>query len=552
MVLRLVAQPVRRLLRVWRPSSPASCRFSRVNRHAGLVPVAPEFSGLRLRTPGIPKRAARISIALAYRWHPSGEYRARRVQDRLLNSGLRRRPLLPLPPPILTYAEGNQIVPTRLNPVPATHVQPRTSLPLDLLAPEATQWGARGDDTITPLLSAPDPAYLIDYRPLLPRRYSRFLRASPYPRVGILLLVALTAVVSGLWVARLQGANAAAAHRMWVARTDVEREISAARAYGVSTARLAPLQQRFHDLNARAVPSFLFGGSARRFYLRQEQAYTQLRRVLTTAEHRSLTFWLRHEESTYRALAATVVAARSLGLALVLPAAPACSSPACYRVKVQSQDRLRARLRTQLATLRHERALLAATADPIGSAQSLLQEVRTLASLVTASHLPVALPTLDAREAQGGDVLTLGALAWLDATTLRTRLNAHLPARAVVVSIEDGSLTAYAHGRVVLRSLAFAGPSTPTGVFHIGTRQSALPADYWLHGAGGYQYRSGTLPSWLSFSGDAALQGAPWRSFPSGVVAGYAPSTPRSIDLPPDVAVRLFAWVRLGTEVVVY
>lgn len=60
----------------------------------------------------------------------------------------------------------------------------------------------------------------------------------------------------------------------------------------------------------------------------------------------------------------------------------------------------------------------------------------------------------------------------------------------------------------------------------------------------------------MPFSGDAALQAAPWRlAFgpgSGGAVAAFAPDTPDSIDLPPAVADSLFHWATVGTEVVVY
>lgn len=558
MVLRQVAQPVRRLVRLRRPSShaPISSRraeIARVNRQAGQIPVAPEFSGLRLRHPGIPKRATHIAISLAYRWHPSPEYRQRRREERILNRALKERTGSPAPPPVLTYGEGSQIAPTRLQPMPfaGRNAAEHIPLPLDLLGQDEAQW-APGAITVAPTLPGPDQEYLIAYRPLLPRQYSRFLRTSPYPRVAVLLLAAFCTLFSGVWFSREHSADAAAAGKMHAARTALQQDFAQALAYGVSSARLSPLRHAFSTLDAHTAPMSLLGGSTRHFYLQQEMAYLSLRATLHALEKRALAAWITREERTYSALAQATAAAHTLSLPAHLPPAPSCASPACYRVTVARQRNALAALHAEMAGIRRARSALLAGGDPIAAAQTRLQEARTLTEMVNPAHLPITLPALDALEAGGQDSLTVGSLAWLDTDAMRAALIRTLPARAIVISIEDGSLTAYQRGQLVLRSAALAEPSAPTGTFHIIARQASLPSTYWSQTAAGYQYRDGTLPFWMSFSGDAAIQGAPWRVFPSGLVEGFAPFTPRSIDLPPAAARRLFTWAVPGTDVVVY
>src|SRR5690242_8444607 len=92
--------------------------FSRVNATAGVEPVRPELSGMRLRRAGVPRRVTKLLIALAYRWHPSREHHRRQLEMRLMNQRIRhdRRKLDTLPP-ILSYAEETDIAPTRLQPM---------------------------------------------------------------------------------------------------------------------------------------------------------------------------------------------------------------------------------------------------------------------------------------------------------------------------------------------------------------------------------------------------------------------------------------------------
>src|SRR5579884_1141067 len=85
---RLSVVPARRV-----PDPPLRPRIlpelPQVNARAGTEPVRPELSGLRLHTPAVPRRAARLLISLAYRWSPSPEHRRRQREMRLMNVRLR-------------------------------------------------------------------------------------------------------------------------------------------------------------------------------------------------------------------------------------------------------------------------------------------------------------------------------------------------------------------------------------------------------------------------------------------------------------------------------
>jgi hypothetical protein len=150
----------------------------------------------------------------------------------------------------------------------------------------------------------------------------------------------------------------------------------------------------------------------------------------------------------------------------------------------------------------------------------------------------------------------MAGLAHLDVDALQTALVRTLPAHAVVVSVEHESLGLYDHGTAVYRTPVTAGSATPTGIFHIQAKQASLPAVIWTRTGRYAGYRYGVLPSFLPFDGDAALQGAPWRTaFGPGsdaVSPISAPATPCSVDLPPAAAARVFRWTQVGTEVVIW
>jgi lipoprotein-anchoring transpeptidase ErfK/SrfK len=154
------------------------------------------------------------------------------------------------------------------------------------------------------------------------------------------------------------------------------------------------------------------------------------------------------------------------------------------------------------------------------------------------------------------DYARVGALAHLEADALQFDLIRTLPARALVISTEDQNVTYYRNGKAVYSSPVATDAETPVGVFHIQAKQRSLPTIYWTNIGRFSRYRYGSLPDWMAFSSQAALQGAPWRSdFGAGsdaVQPAYAPSTPGSVDLPPAAADVLFAEIPLGTEVVIY
>jgi hypothetical protein len=197
-------------------------------------------------------------------------------------------------------------------------------------------------------------------------------------------------------------------------------------------------------------------------------------------------------------------------------------------------------------------------ADPAAAAAAETDLAHKLAAVTSPSGVPAPLSALDAALATAATVNAdahAGALAHLDADFLFRRLLATTPGKLIVVDTEDGQVTCYQNGKTVSTAIATAGAATPTGRFHLGVKQAVIAATYWLRAGGGYRYRYGAIPDWMQFSGDNALQGAPWRGAfgpgTDGLVAGYGPSTPGSVDLPPAAAGWIFNWAPAGTEVVV-
>lgn len=217
MVIRRAIRGFRRSFRapsphVWRPArSPLPPRslpeIPQVNRRAGSVSVRPELSGLRLRRAGVPRRATRTLIGLAYRPQPSSAHRQHQIEVRLMNQWLRHtaKNRLRVPPPVLSYRQEDQIAPTRFQPFAGSGIGDRTlsELPRDLADLEAMEQ-VRQPRLLSPRLTGPDPEYLLTYRPLLPRHYRDFLRHSPYPRVALGTAAAAGALGGFLWLSQLQ------------------------------------------------------------------------------------------------------------------------------------------------------------------------------------------------------------------------------------------------------------------------------------------------------------------------------------------------------------
>lgn len=535
--------------------------FPRVNARAGVVPIHPELSGLRIRRASIPRRAGRLLIQPVYRWRPSGEHRRRQVEIRLMNQWLKhdRRHLDQLPP-ILSYPEEADVLPTRLHPMLDPRLQdgPLRELPRDLA--ELEQPGSRPPRIIGPRVTGPDPEYLLAYRPLLPRQYREFLRTSPYPRLLACLVAVVTAIGSFLWISNLQQAEAVAAGKAQAARHAFELQIDAARAYGLGAANLRRLGARAAALRAAGPPTALIPSHARvRYFRDQARSYARLLRELRAMERAAFQRWRMAEIATYTSLTQAVTDVNGLGMSRPIPAVPACSTPACYRRAVAAQRVQASWLRETAGTLHRYGAQTGSSADPASTAGTELQEAHNLLALVPRAALPVDMDRLDSLYASATDgphYARVGALAHLDRDTLAGALTRALPARAIVVSVESGTLTCYSHGRPVVTTAATAGSATPTGVFHVVEKQRSLSSLYWNRAGAYARYRYGSIPDWMPFSGDSALQAAPWRlTFGAGTldaVGAYVPDTPGSVDLPPAAADRVFAWATTGTEVLLY
>lgn len=541
-LLRWVRHPLARAL-------PARPEFPRVNAVAGSVPVAPELSGLQVRRARVPRHASKLLIQLAYRWQPSRSHLERRDEAGQLNRSLRGRGNPKLPPPILSYTEGTELAPTRLQPLPSAE-----RLALDLNEVARAEFGHCAP-VVTPRLHEPDQSYLTNYRPLLPRRYRHFLRTSPYPRLAAALLLALWAAGGSLWVLQLQHERALAAGRASFVRHAFQFDLRTTLLYGVAPAQLRSVRRHLHVVEAAAPPSFLLGGGAQRFYAWQEQAYRSLRRELARLRRRTLHYWVGQEQIEYAALARARQALQAWGVPQALPDVPACATPACYRTAVAAQRQEVANWQGEVAGLKREATSLGAAADPVGLAAGLVEEVHSLAGLAPAAIPPILPANLDARQAAGSDPARTGALAHLDVTALRAALLRRFSGRVIFVSTEEGTVSCYQRGVLVTAAPAVAGPLVPTGVFQLGARLASVPTTLWLGNGAAAQVRYGAIPDWMAFDGHAALQGAPWRtSFGLAALspAGYAPQTPAAVDLPPTAAQRVFAWSRLGMEVVVF
>jgi hypothetical protein len=506
------------------------------------------------------------------RWRPSAEYWRRRKELVEMNRWLKEQPRrLSTLPPILFYGEEYAISPRRFQPA------------LDLEKHEDPLLAA-GDEVarlhavriIRPRLPSFNREDLLVSRPLLPRRYREFFRYSLYPKLVLGLIGGTVATFGILWVTQLQQAEAVAAGQFHLARHAFQAELDAARAYGLDPGVLRPLQRQARRLDAVQAPEGLISRARVRFFKERAHDYRLLLQTVRRLEQRALRYWTWRESGAYVALAEATDAAHSAGLSIALPPTPACATPRCYRAAVSGQTARAAWLRQTVATIGVYKAAVLKSLDPAATAGSELQKAHSLSAILPSWAAPPArLANLDgmyATASNPADDARAGALAHLDADALQADLMRTLPGRAIVVSVEDQTVTLYQRGKAVYQSPVTADAATPTGIFHIQAKQVSIPALYWNRTGRFYRYRYGSLPDWMPFSGPGgyhtqgapgvsgsgwvSLQGAPWRSvFGPGsdsVQPAYAPSTPGSVDLPPAAAGFLFGWASVGTEVVVY
>jgi hypothetical protein len=534
--------------------------FPRVNQTAGTEPLRPELSGLEPAPPALPERVSRVGISLDYRWNPSREFQNRESQTREMNSALHRDALVPVLPPFLTYVEDTDVAPTRLRPyldasTAAGGVLPPEDRADDLHDLEEHE-RRRATWTIQSLLPTTESDYLSRHRPLLPRRYTNFVLHSPYPRLAAGILAAAAALAGFRWVDHANQDAVMAAGQYHSVRGAFARELDAARAFGVNPRALVPLQRQATRLAAVPPPTGLsVDGNRAHFYRDGERRFKILLRDVRALEQRALTYWTGREGATYAPLMNAVRAANGLGLGTPLPMFPPCGTATCFQRKITAQTARTAWLRETTATLRVYGARIAAEADSASAARVEVSEARNLRALVRGGSAPVPLTRIGrlmATATKAQAAARVGALAHLDVDALHLRLVAQLPRRAVLVSLEEGSMTLYQARRTVYTSPIVPGPAAATGAFHIQAMQPSVPAVLWNQIG---QSESGAIADWMVISPHAALQAAPWRqSFGPAAAppAGYAPAAPASIDLPPQAAARTFAWVSLGTGVLVY
>lgn len=538
---------------LWRRGrSPAE--FRRVNALTGLEPLRPALSGLRIRYPaGYPAQMARRLVDLRCRWNPSSDYRRRQDEMQAVNWTLKqRRARLKTLPPISLYRDEDQITPSRIQPLLHKAREPAEDAKLD--------WLGRAQllSFSIPTPAADSPA---EERPLIPRRYRQFLRASPYPQAAAILLLLGLVAAGAAWVSQVQHAEAIAAGRFHVARHAFQSELSSARAYGVGTAALAPLAREAGTLSTmQAPPSLLPTRSREYFFRRQAREYRALLRRVRLLERRALKYWRWRERRSYLVLVNARAGAAALGV--VTPPSPVapCRTPRCFRRATVRQHTAAAWLRETAATLKIYAAAIVAAPDPATAAGQEIGEAHNLAALLPPSTNPPArLADLDGRMATAGSMAQygqIGALAHLDVDALQSDLVRSLPPRVVLVSVEEQQMTVYLRRKAIYRAPVAAGAETPTGLFHIQAKERSVSALLWSSMSRSARYRTGSLLDWMPFSGDAALQGAPWRTVfgpaSAGLPPAYAPDTPASIDLPPGAADFVFRWAPAGTDVMVY
>ncbi|MDQ2742119.1 MAG: L,D-transpeptidase [Chloroflexota bacterium] len=535
--------------------------FAEVNEVAGSEPLQQELSDLRTKPATVPWYALNTLTALRYLWQPSEEHRRRQEESRQMNHQLHIKPRTPVLPPILGYREETETVtPIRFQPsleedVDAGGILSVEERPRDLKDLEQRE-RRRSPRMIGPLVPETDEVYLATDRPLLPRQYRAFLHHSAYARTVVTAVVVALTIGSLLWISQSYQAEAVAAGRYHAARSSFQRALDKALAYGVDASTLRPLETMARSLAASSVPfGIVIDRSRLDFYRSQEREYRTMLARLHLIEMRTMRYWTWREGVAYAPLMGATHAAAALGLPASAPIVPACDTPACFHAAIGQQSSRTAWLLETAATLRIYASRTSAAPDPAAAAATRVQEAETLRSLVPSAAPPVStasLPGMLATATTPQEDARVGALAHLDADALHLALVRALPHRAIVISLEEESMALYQSGRVVYRSPIAAGPSVPIGVFHIQARQTSVSALYWENLG---QYVSGSIPDWMPFSGDSALQAAPWQaSFgpSSSPTATNAPQTPRSVDLPPPAADFLFHWCAIGTEVAVY
>lgn len=200
-------------LQVARSSQVDRSEFRDVNALAGIEAIRPELSGLALQPPALPGRVTHLMIQLAYAWSPSREHQRRAWQMRLMNQRLRHKPApLELLPPILGYLQRADIAAARFQPVLDRHGDVWELTDLE------ERERSRRPPMIRPRVAGLDQEYLTGDRPLFPRRYGRFLRSSPYPRLAAGAAAAALAVAGFLWASHLRQGEAVAAGQARVVR----------------------------------------------------------------------------------------------------------------------------------------------------------------------------------------------------------------------------------------------------------------------------------------------------------------------------------------------
>jgi len=504
-------------------------------------------------------------MGFAYRWHPSREHRRRQAEIREMNQTLGRgETALPGQPPILYYASHADETPVKAGGREEKGVRVlrrwRPAGARDLSDFEEAARPRRAW-LLEPKVPETDQEYFRPYRRLLTRAHRRFLLQSPYARAAAITGLACVAFFSALWMTETQKAEALASGRLRQEQKVFEGQLRGAAAFGVDSHALQPLEERAWELETRQPPSGLIAARLRiGFYDEQTGEYRRLEQRLQIGRRQAWQYWSWKETQAYATLARAVQEGRDAGLREKLADIPPCTTAACYQQAVGSEEGETSWIRATVADEKRYQATIQASTDPISAAATRLEAARNLqASFPAFNSLPVRLEVLDgmyATAASVGDYARIGALGQIDATAIRDAVVRKHAGRIITVSTEEQELTAYQAGQAVYRASISSGLQVPTGVFHIGEKEPALGATYWYRVGRLWENRYGILPDWMSFSGQAALQAAPWRTVfgpgAQGAVGGYAPSTPYSIDVPVPAAHYLYGWSPVGAEVVIY
>lgn len=339
--------------------------FAWINREAGIEPVRPEFSGLKVRKPpSVAYQAQQATIQLQYSWQPSDGYRARAVETQRVNH-LQRHPFQPVLPPVLRYDQETVVAPERLRPFLSeeTRVGGVLSDRKAVRDLHDLEVRVRQQDPVVigPLVTEADQSYFLTYRPLLPRACRAFLRHSLYPPavatvIGVVLIVA---VIS--WTGEANRVEAIANVPPHSMPNGFGALLHGALAHGVDPRNLHPLRLEVRSWASVSMTSGVVSSGARLHAFRlQGRRDVVLRAAVQRLEHRAFDYWTWREGVAYAPLMEATQQARALGLQEPIPPLPACGTARCFQRAIVTQQASTSRLRRAIVTVRRDASTMVA------------------------------------------------------------------------------------------------------------------------------------------------------------------------------------------------